>query len=93
MEPQPPPRKRKGPFSITGVVVIAGQLFFLLAFHIAYMPGKFAVFPKQHLTFSNTVVRVEAGVDERDLDMLGGKTREQNEYLFQKLKEKGFVGE
>lgn len=72
---QPAASKSSRPFSIGGIVVIVGLLLFLLSFHIVAEGGRFAVFPKQSLTFAQTIVDVSQVVDQANSRSLGEKLR------------------
>jgi hypothetical protein len=76
-----------------GLIAVAALLLFLLSFHIVSYDGRLAVFPKQGLTFADTVVDVDQVIAQYNTRSLVERLRGEgvNEYLINKLENKGFI--
>jgi hypothetical protein len=86
-------KRKKVPFSITGIVLIAGLLLFLLGFHIVIYSGGVTLIPKEHLSFSETIVDVDDIIRQYNTRDLGERLRGEgvNMYLVRKLEDKGII--
>ena len=86
-------KRKKAIFSISGILLIAGLLLFILGFHIVMYPGGVTLIPKKHLSFSETIVDVDEIIHQYNARGLGERLRGEgvNMYLVRKLEAKGII--
>jgi len=80
-------------FLVAGLIAGAAVILFLLSFHIVYYDGELAVFPKQGLTFADTVVDVDQVIEQYNNRSFAERLRGEgvNGYLINKLESKRFI--
>ena len=85
--------KNKATFSIAGIVAGVLILLFLLGFHIVIYSGGVTLIPKEHLSFSETIVHVEDIIRQYNNRDFGQVLRGErvNLYLVRKLEDKGII--
>jgi hypothetical protein len=85
--------KNKVTFSIAGIVIGIMILLFLVGFHIVTYSGGITLIPKEHLSFSETIVDVEDIIRQYNNRDFGQVLRGEgvNLYLIRKLEDKGII--
>lgn len=85
--------KNKVTFSIAGIVVGIVILLFLVGFHIVMYSGGVTLIPKEHLSFSETIVDVDDLIRQYNNRDFGQILRGEgvNLYLVRKLEDKGII--
>ena len=83
--------QKKNPY-IRWIIVAVILLFATLPFH--YVPSQMTVFPKDHLTFSYTIITqddIDELIERYNKASFFEKNAMNNESIVRKLKEKGII--